>query len=136
MASLAWTRQYQVPLGNVAVQLVPVRQLDWVLIEEKDELLLTCTRYSVVPPLGLVEAYQLRPIEQPEEEEHLPSGSALRTGAVGGLIVVGAETVKLSTADQEETSDVLDALRAWTRQYQMPVPKVGVQLVALIHPDE
>lgn len=52
------------------------------------------------------------------------------------MIVVGAETVKLSTVDQDETSDVLDALRAWTRQYQVPVPRLGVQLVPLIHPDD
>lgn len=40
-ASRAWTRQYQVPLGSVAFQLVPDCQADWVLMEENEELLLT-----------------------------------------------------------------------------------------------
>lgn len=48
----------------------------------------------------------------------------------------GVVTLKLSIADQDETSDVLDALRAWTRQYQVPTPRFGVQLVALVHPDD
>lgn len=55
---------------------------------------------------------------------------------MGGLAVAGAEMTKLSTVDQEETSDVLVALRAWTRQYQVPTPKFGVQLVVLIQPDD
>lgn len=65
-ASRAWTRQYQVPLGSVAFQLVPVCQDDWVLIVENEELLLTCTRYCIEPPLGFVEGLHERPIEQPE----------------------------------------------------------------------
>lgn len=52
------------------------------------------------------------------------------------MIIIGAETVKLSIVDQEETSEVLVALRAWTRQYQVSTPRFGVQLVALIHPDD
>ena len=52
------------------------------------------------------------------------------------MAVAGAEITKLSTVDQDETSDVLVALRAWTRQYQVPVPRLGVQLVALIQPDD
>jgi len=42
-ASLAITRQYQVPLASVTDQLVPVCQLEVDLIVEKEELLLTCT---------------------------------------------------------------------------------------------
>ena len=83
-----------------------------------------------------MEGLHARPIEQPEELVHLPSDSAIRTGAVGGLAVAGAEMMKLSTVDQDETSDVLVALRAWTRQYQVPTPRFGVQLVALIQPDD
>ena len=52
------------------------------------------------------------------------------------MAVAGAAMTKLSTVDQDETSDVLVALRAWTRQYQVPTPRFGVQLVALVHPDD
>ena len=38
-------------------------------------------------------------------------------------------TTKLSTEDQGETSDVVVAFRAWTRQYQVPRTRVGDQLV-------
>jgi hypothetical protein len=43
--SRASTRQYQVPFPSVADQLVPVCQLELDLIVEKEEPLLTCTRY-------------------------------------------------------------------------------------------
>lgn len=43
--SRASTLQYQVPFVSVVDQLVPVCQLEMDLIVEKDELLLTCTRY-------------------------------------------------------------------------------------------
>lgn len=44
-------------------------------------------------------------------------------------------TMKLSTEDQGETSDVVVAFRAWTRQYQVPLPRVGDQLVPEIQPE-
>lgn len=47
------------------------------------------------------------------------------TGASTGRYL----TVKLPTVDHGETSVVVAALRAWTRQYQVPFPRVAVQLV-------
>ena len=112
VASRASTRQYQVPFGSVAVQLVPACQLDEVLIVENDELLLTCTRYWIEPPLGFVDGFHWSPIAHPEYEEQEPSGSATRTGAVGGLVLVGADSVKLPAADQAEILVVVTESRA------------------------
>ena len=65
-------------------------------------------------------------MEQPELEEHLPSGSETSTGAVGGLVLVEADSVKLPTVDQAETLVVTDASLACTRQYHVPLVRVGV----------
>lgn len=135
-ASRASTRQYHVPLASVTDLLVPVCQLEVYLIVEKDELLLTCTRYCTDPPLGFVDGFHARPIEQPEYEEQDPSGSAITTGAVGGAVEEALDNMKVSDADQDETSEVFTESRDWTRQYQVPLPRVGDQLVPVIHPDE
>ena len=42
---------------------------------------------------------------------------------------ISYRTTKLPTEDHGETSVVVVALRAWTRQYQVPFPRVAVQLV-------
>ena len=112
---------------------MPVCQLELDFIVEKVELLLTCTRYWTEPPFGFVDGFHWRPIEQPEYEEQEASGSAISTGAVGGD---GGEIVKKQNVDHGETSEVFLESRAWTRQYQVPVPRLGDQLVVLIHPDE
>lgn len=135
VAFRAWTRQYQVPRARVADQLVPEIQFEVDFMVENEELLLTCTIYWSEPPLGLEEAFHCRPIEQPEVLEQELSGSAMSTGADGG-VVDDAVNVKELVPDQADTRDVFTASRACTRQYQVPVPKVGVQLVPVIHPDE
>jgi hypothetical protein len=89
--------------------------------------------YWIEPPLGFVEAFHWRPIEQPEYDEQLASGSATSTGAVGGD---GSEIVKEQYVDQGDTRDVFFESRAWTRQYQVPVGRLGDQVIVLIHPDE
>lgn len=83
-----------------------------------------------------MDGFHARLIEQPEYEEQYPSGSAITTGAVGGSVETVPDTVKLSDADQDETSEVFTASRDWTRQYQVPLPSVDDQLVPVIQPDE
>lgn len=65
VAFRACTRQYQVPLPRVADQLVPEIQLEVDFIVEKEELLLTCTRYWSEPPLGLTDVFHCRLVGQP-----------------------------------------------------------------------
>lgn len=125
-AFLAWTRQYQVPLPRVAVQLVPEIQLDVVLIVEKEELLLTCTRYCRVPPLGLTEAFHLSVFEQPEDDEQELLLFAISIGADGAVADVADDKVKELARDHADTREVFAALRACTRQYQVPFARVGV----------
>ena len=60
----------------------------------------------------------------------------MSTGAAGGVTVGVADKVKEFAADHADTSEVLTASRACTRQYQVPVPKVGVQVVPEIQSDE
>lgn len=80
---------------------------------EKLEYLLTCTMYWTALPLGLPDADHCRVYEQPEKLEHFASGSATSTGADGGLVLVEPlETTNESVVDQEDTRDVLAALRA------------------------
>lgn len=55
---------------------------------------------------------------------------------MGGVVEEEPDTMKVSVADQDETSEVFTASRAWTRQYQMPLPRVADQLVPVIQPDE
>lgn len=136
VAFRAWTRQYQVPFPRVADQLVPEIQFEVDFIDEKEELLLTCTRYWMEPPLGLTEAFHCRLIGQPEYEEQELLLFAMSTGADGGVADDGGDKVKELAADHVDISEVLTASRACTRQYQVPVPKVGVQEMPVIHPDE
>ena len=132
----ALTRQYQVPLPRVAVQLVPDIQFEDVFIVENEELLLTCTRYWTEPPPGLTDAFHLSPIGQPEYEEQELRPFAISSGADGAEPDGVADKVKELAADHADTSEVSTASRACTRQYQVPVPRVGVQVVPVIHPDE
>lgn len=88
------------------------------------------------PPRGFVDGFHWRPIEQPEYEEQYPSGSAIKTGAVGGEVEEKLDTTKVSDTDHAETSEVFTESRAMTLQYHVPVPRVGDQLVLVIHPDE
>lgn len=60
----------------------------------------------------------------------------MSTGADGGVEDDGAVNTKELVADHADTSEVFAASRACTRQYQVPVPSVGVQEVPLIQPDE
>jgi hypothetical protein len=60
------------------------------LVVLNDELLLTCTRYSAVPPPGTVEGFHCRVIEQ--DEEQVASGSFTRTGVEGGTTIHGVFT--------------------------------------------
>jgi hypothetical protein len=111
VASRASTRQYHVPFPSVTDQLVPVCQLDEDFIVENEELLLTCTIYWIEPPLGFVDGFHWRPIEQPEYDEQLASGSAVSTGVVGGELEVFV-SMKESVADQADTSVVVTESRA------------------------
>ena len=102
---------------------------------EKEELELTCTEYCTPFPFELVDAFHCSCI--PQDPEQLPFGSAINTGTVGPLAGGGVDDrAKDPAVDQAETIVVLTESRACTRQYQVPVPKVGVQLVPEIHPDE
>lgn len=83
----------------------------------------------------MVAAYHCRAIAHPEEEEQELLPSLTSTGVDGAVADEVADRVKVSTADHAETSDVLAASRAWTRQYQVPWPRVTVQLVPEIQPD-
>lgn len=102
---------------------------------EKEELELTCTEYWIAFVLVVVEGFHCRLVEQPEDVEQEPSGSAITTGVVGGVVETAPDTVKLSVADIAEICWIATESRAWTRQYQVPLPRVGDQVVVVIHPD-
>ena len=85
----------------------------------------------------MVDAFHCNAIPQPELEEQLPSGSATSTGAVGGFVLVPLPVItKVSTVDHADTSVVVTESRAWRRQYQVPVARVGDQVVPVIQPED
>lgn len=76
-------------------------------------------------PLDMVEAFHASVVAHDVEEQVL-SASAIGTGIVGVDEELDDESVKLPTVDHAETLVVVTASRAWTRQYQVPLAKVGV----------
>lgn len=89
---------------------MPLIQPEEAAVELNDELLLTWTEYSTVPPVA-EEAFQASEMSQ-EELEQMLSASATSTGTVGVVGVTGADKMKLSTVDQAETLLVVTESRA------------------------